>query len=396
MTENGLITSLMRPFFKKSAGGSFSVPDAVSDESRILCIDPGDLAEVLFYIPLVAAIRRRYPGSKIDFLLPDKHAPLVVPSGLARQCILYKEKQLSPWRPSFGSMLKQISSAEYDIAIVMSFQARPRLELAALASGASLRLGPSHRKSWPAVNFEMRPPNGNQGYLGDRILGLAPFFGFVPGELRSGWPLPMDKVRQMAQQVHFHKPNPEQLLVGVDPGVGKSGQAVAPENLHSIARHLVGQFQCRVLPLGHPEQLERTTRLEQRLADVPIGLSRETLLEMALLVSQCDLFLAGNTDFFHLAVNLGIPTIGLFSPKDDEKWVPTQRDNVRILRMKKGKPLDYDALMKEIQHVTKGRAATSKPVVVSTEVEDSSSTEIGAGADGRESSPSGIDSPDHE
>ena len=371
MAEQSLITSLMRPFFNKGESGSFSLPDAVRDGSRILCIDPGDLAEVLFHIPLVAAIRRRFPGSKIDFLLPEKHAPLVVPSGLARQCILYKEKQLSPWRPSFASLLRQLGAGDYDMAIVMSFQPRPQLELAALASGASLRLGPSHSKSWPAVNFEMRPPDGEERYLGDRLAGIGPFFGFVAEELRAGWPLPMDKVRQMAQQVHFHKPNPEQLLIGMDPGAGKSGHVLAPENLHSIVRHLVGQFQCRVLPLGHPDQMERITRFEQRLADVPIGLGRETLLEMALLVSQCDLFIAGNTDFFHLAASLGIPTIGLFSPGDDDRWIPTKLDNVKVMKMKKGARLDFEELINLVQGVTKGRVKRPTPVVVSAEVEDS-------------------------
>jgi ADP-heptose:LPS heptosyltransferase len=369
LSEHGLITTLMRPFFKKGSDSSFSLPNAVRDGSRILCIDPGDLAEVLFHIPLVAAIRRRFPGSKIDFLLPEHHAPLIVPSGLARQCILYKEKQLSPWRPSFGSLLRQLGATEYDMAIVMSFQARPRLELAALASGAALRLGPSHSNSWPGVNFEMRPPDGGKGYLGDRVAGVGPFFGFMPGELRSGWPLPMDKVRQMAQQVHFHKPNPEQLLVGMDPGLGKGGQGIAPDNLMAIARHLANQLQCRVLPLGNPDQKERMDRFEQRLGDIPVGLGRETLLEMTLLVSQCDLFLAGNTDFFHLAVSLGIPCIGLFSAADDEQWIPTGRDQVQVIKTKKGAALDFDELMDGIRAVTKGRATAAAPVVVAAEAE---------------------------
>lgn len=370
MSEHGLMTTLMRPFFKKGADSSFCVPDAVKDGSRILCIDPGDLTEVLFHIPLVSAIRRRYPGSKIDFLLPENHAPLIVPSGLARQCILYKENQLRAWRPAFGSLLRQLGAGNYDMAVVMSFQPRAQLELAALASGAALRLGPSHANSWPGVNFEMRPPSGGSGYLGDRLAGIGPFFGFLPGELRSGWPLPMDKVRQMAQQVHFHKPNPEQLLVGIDPGVGKCGQAIAPENLHAIARHLINHLQCRVLPLGNPDQRERMERFEQRLSDVPIGLGRDTLLEMTLLVAQCDLFVSGNTDFFHLAASLGIPCIGLFSPADDEQWIPTGRDHVQVVVTKKGAAMDFAALMDRIRMVTKGRASVAAPVVVATDSED--------------------------
>ncbi len=379
MADHGLMTTLMRPFFKKGTARSFELPGAIGDASRVLCIDPGDLSEVLFHLPLVSAVRRRYPGSKIDFLLPEKHAPLVVPSGLARQCILYKEKQLQPWRPSYGSLLRQLGTGKYDVAIVMSFRPRSQLELAALASGAALRLGPSHRSSWPEVNFELRPTADPDGYLGDRLKGVGPFFGFVEAELRPGWPLPMDKVRQMAQQVHFHKPNPEQLLVGIDPGTGKCGTGIAADNLQSIARHLIQQLQCRVLPLGDPEQKERMERFEQRLTDVPVGLARDTLLEMALLVSQCDLFIAGNTDFFHLAVAQGIPTIGLFSPQDERPWIPARRANARVHIIKPGAELDFEALVGSIREVTRGRVEPPEPVVVSTEPEELSDTTLDPG-----------------
>lgn len=358
------MTTLMRPFFKKGTASSFTVPGAIGETSRLLCIDAGDLAEVLFHLPLVAAIRRRYPGTKIDFLLPEKHAPLVVPSGLARQCVLYRDKQLSPWRPAYGSLLRQLAASDYDVAMVMSFCPRPQLELAALASGASLRLGPSHKSSWPEINFEMRPSAEPDGYLGDRLRGLAPFFGFVEGELRPGWPLPMDKVRQMAQQVHFHKPNPEQLLVGIDPGAGKAGKGLSDDSLLAVARHLIQQFQCRVLPLGDPEQRDRLERFENHLADVRFGLSRETLLEMVLLVSQCDLFIAGNTDFFHLAVALGIPTLGLFSPADETHWIPAGRAHARVHVVKAGKALDFEELIASIREVTRGRVEPPQPVVV--------------------------------
>ena len=37
----------------------------------------------------------------------------------------------------------------------------------------------------------------------------------------------------MAQLVHFNKPRKDQLLVGVDPGVGKEGTVLSGENLEA-------------------------------------------------------------------------------------------------------------------------------------------------------------------
>ncbi len=363
MTDHKIISSLMRPFFRKGQEASFSVPGALRDDSRILCLDAGDLSDLLFHVPLLTAIRRRYPGSKMDFLLPEKHAALVVPSGLARQCIIYKESQLNPWRPAFSSLLRKLSTGKYDVALVMSYTPRPRLELAALASGASFRYGPSHKNAWPAINFEMRSNSAEAGYRGDRLKRTAPFLGFAAEELTTRWPLPMDKVRQMAQQVHFHKPNPDQMLIGVDPGLGKTGHAFAPENLQFLVRQLTTQLVCKVLPLGDPEHRERLEKFETRLSEVPVGLERETLLEMVLLLSQCDLYVSGNTDFFHFAVALGIPAIGLFGKDDGPQWVPTERPRARVITITKGEKVDIETLMEAVEAVTEGRTSTASTVM---------------------------------
>lgn len=358
----------MRPFFRKSETATFTLPRALSNESRILCLDTGDLSDFLFHMPLINAIRRHFPSCRMDFLIPEKHEKLVVPCKLGKLYIPYKEGQLNPWRPSFGNLLRQLGSTQYDMAMVMGTEPQPRLELAALASGASLRLGPSHKKSWPSINFEIKPPRNPDLYLGDRVVTAAPFLGLLREELSTRWPLPMDKMRQMAQQVHFHKPNPDQMLVGMDPGVGKSGAAVASDNLRMLARELTSQMMCRVLPVGNPDDKARLDEFEMRLSDVPTGLPRDSVLDMILLLAQCDLFIAGNTDFFHFAVALGVPTVGLFSDKDAACWQPKGRPKVHVMQLKKGKKVDVEALLAAVEMVTEGRTRTTTSVMTPEQV----------------------------
>ena len=367
MSEHRLITSLMRPFFRKGKAASFTLPGTLTETSKILCIDSGDLSERVFHIPLIKAIRKNFPAARIDFLLPEKHQALMVPSGLVKQCMVYKEGQLNPWLPAFSSLLRQLGKGQYDMAVVMSQKPAPRLELAALASGASLRIGPSHPESWPAINFEIRPPEAATQYFGDRILTAGPFLGLSSRDMNTRWPLPMELVRQMAQQVHFHKPNPDQMLIGVEPGMGKSGYRMKLEDMHFLVRQLSTQFVCRVVPLGQPSETELLKKFETKLPDVPLGLPRESLLDMILLLSQCDLFLAGNTDFFHFSVALGLPTIGLFSAQDEESWVPKGRKRVRVLRLDKAGRVDLETLMEAVEKVTEGRTTKAARVISSSE-----------------------------
>ncbi len=373
MSEHRLITSMMQPFFRKGKSASFTLPGVLTETSRVLCIDSGDLSELVFHIPLVKAIRKNFPAACIDFLLPEKHEHLLVPSGLVKKCMVYKEGQLNPWRPAFASLLRQLGKGQYDMAVVMSHKPTPRLELAALASGASLRLGPSHDECWPAINFEIKPPKDREQYYGDRILTAGPFLGLSPRDMNTRWPLPMELVRQMAQQVHFHKPNPDQMLIGVEPGMSKSGHRMELENLHFLVRQLSTHFVCRVVPLGQPNEGDILKKFETKLSDVPLGLPRESLLDMVLLLSQCDLFLAGNTDFFHFSVALGLPTIGLFAPDDHHSWIPKNRKRVKVLHLDKAGKVDLETLMEAVETVTDGRTTKAAQVIDSDSVKPESS-----------------------
>ncbi len=363
MAESTLINTLMRPFIKKGRSTPFTVPGALGAESRVLCIDSGDLADMIFHAPLLTAYKRRHPGAAMDFLVPESHVDLVAQSGLAHHCVVYREGQLNPWRPAYGSLLRKLGSGEYDVAVVMSFRPNPRLELGALASGAALRLGPSHADGWPSVNFEVRRAPEAGGYYGDRIRVVAPFLGFAVGELKSRWPLPGDRLRHMAQQVHFHKPNPDQLLVGIDPGVSKGGQAFAPENLQFLVRQLTTQLVGKVVPLGDPHDGDRLERFTARLAEAPVGLPRNTLMDMLLLTSQCDLFIAGNTDLMHFAVAMGVPTLALFGVDEDPCYRPEGRNHVRVVEVATGEKVDIETLMEAVEAVLGDRRGTGATVI---------------------------------
>lgn len=367
MADLEILTTLMRPFLRKGQQEAFSVPGELGAESRVLCIDAGDLSDTLFHMPLLTAFKRRHPDAELDFLVPEPHLDLVVRTGLVRECLVYKSGQLSPWRPAYGSLLKRLGTGQYDVAVVMSFVPKPRLEMGALASGARMRMGPSHAGGWPAVNFEVRTRSDTGGYLGDRMALAAPFLGFDPAELRSRWPLPDEAVRRAAQQVHFHKPNPEEMLIGVDPGRTKGGQVFATENLLFLMRQLQSQFVCKVLPLGLPEDADHLNRFETGLSDVPIGLQRDTLLDVLVLLSQCDLFLAGNTDLFHFAVAMEVPTVGLFSASEAAYYVPGNRPQVRVLDVAEGEKVDIETLMEAVEAVSAGRTHTASTVITHPE-----------------------------
>jgi ADP-heptose:LPS heptosyltransferase len=363
LAENLVINNFLRPFFRKGMAKSFSLPGTLSDQVKVLAIDSGDLSDLLFHVPLLQGIRQQFPGSRIDFLLPEEHTPLVVPSGLARQCLVYSPKQVRAWSPSLASLLRSVQKNNYEIAIVMSLTPNSVFELTALASGAALRCGPSHKRSYPSINFEIRTTMESNRYRGVRPIAAATFLGLPEAALQRRWPLPEDKLRQMQQLVHFNKPRKDELLIGVDPGFGKEGRGISLANLHFLVKQLSSQMSCRVLPLSDPQNQERLKQFESKLPGPPINLARDTLLETVLLLAQCDLFVASNTDLFHFAVAQEVPTLGLFSQQDGPEWDPGSCPTTRVLRFTKDQRVDIDTLMEAVEAVSKTEVTSQQSPV---------------------------------
>lgn len=356
LADGSFVTGLLGRFISRSEAGPFTLPGVLGDESRLLAIDTGDLSDLLFHVPLLRTVRDRYPRARIDFLIPEEHTALVAPSGVAHNCLVYKRAQLKAWSPAFYALLKSLRGQHYDISVVMSFTPQTVLENVALASGARLRLGPSHGGSYPAVNFEIRTRENDTQYRGSRLAAAAPFLGLPSFAGERAWPLPEERVRRTRQLIHFNKPRQDEVLVGVDPAFGKTGAGLSVQNLHFVMNQLASQMPCRTLPLSVTADASVLAQFEAGLTMPPLTLPRESLFDVVLLASLCDLFIGGNTNLFHFAAASGVPTLGLFLKDDDPTWVPSaDYANVRVLRVKPGQRVDIETLMESVEAVRGSR-----------------------------------------
>jgi len=346
-----LFGGVLERMFIKGEASSFTLPGVLGEEGRVLAVGDGDLSELFFHVPLLRTIRSRFPRSRIDFLVPEPLPALIAPSGLARDCFVFDQGGLRVWNPSWYGLLKKVRGIGYDMCLVMAREPDSRLESIALASGAPLRIGPSHEGAYPAVNLELRPRDPDKIYHGARLEALAPFLDLPVFAGDRSWPLPDERLRRARQLVHFNKPRQEELLLGVDPALGKGGGGIALKNLHFVISQLASQMSCRVVPLSLDPDGGRLAEFTAGLERSPLDLKTESLFDVLVHTAVCDLFLSGNTDLFHYAAGQGIPSLGLFMPEDGQRWVPDRCPNVGILRGMAGERLDIDTLIRTVETV---------------------------------------------
>lgn len=341
---------LRRPDGRVDSAPAFSLPGALQDGVRLLIVDSGEITDLLFAMPFIEQAKNNYKDAHIGLLCDERCSGLALSSGVFADLIVYDEEQLKEGSPAAIKLDEILAQERWDIAVLVGKNPDPAREHLAFASRANLRVGPGHDGAFPDLNCELRPlSEGRHPYkrttTWGRLLGV-PLEG-VP--LR--WPLAEEGVRQMAQLIHFNKPRKDQLLLGVDPGIGKAGTVLAAENLAFLVNHLSSHVRSKTILLTADEDAERQEALRSQLRSELLELPRPTLRETVLLLSQCDLFLAGNSDLLHFAVAMGVPTVGVFTVADGEEWVPPDIEKLEIVRPQEGEALSLSDLMTRVDRL---------------------------------------------
>jgi ADP-heptose:LPS heptosyltransferase len=157
----------------------------------------------------------------------------------------------------------------------------------------------------------------------------------LPGDWRSTLLTDQD-VRFARQLVHFRKPRKDQILIGVDPGKGKCGTRVTAGTLSYLLGVIQQQYRSKLVVLATPDEDLVATQFEQASRGERIELPRHNVKDTVGLLTQCDLFLAGNTNLFHFAAAFGVPTIGLFTDRDERRWIPPDKPHLAIVHGRRG------------------------------------------------------------
>lgn len=334
----------------QAQGEAFSLPGALGPGARVLLLASEDFTDLLFAMPLVDRLHADVPGVQIGLVCDERTSHLALTSDRFSDVIVVEEEHLQPQSPARKGLERVLADEPWNVAILLGLHADPARDELAYFSGATLRVGPDHPRAYPHLNCEVRPPMGAR-YPYDRATVWGRLLGLQLDGAPLRWTLDEKRKRQMQQLVHFNKPRKEQRLVAVDPGLGKDGSRVGPENLAHIVNHLARTIDSRAMILSADPDPTPALALRAGLQGDPLDLPRPTLLETILLLGQSQLLVSGNTDLLHFAAAMDVPTLAIFTPDDGEHWLPTRAGRLSVVRPQPGVALDLADLMDKVERL---------------------------------------------
>lgn len=285
-------------------------------EKKFLVVRLSSLGDLVHTIPAVAALRATFPAAQIDWVVDRRWSPLIELVTCINQTI-----PLDRSPRDVVSLIARLRRTHYTCAL--DLQGRYRSAVLGWLSGAPQRIGraaQSTREPGAALFYTERVvPTGR--HIVDMTVDLAVRAGAkVPAEPQFPLRVPTDALQRVRERLS--REGIDGAFVVVSPGGGWKSKCWPPARFGAVAPAIERAHGLRAIVNIAPGEEEMAGEIVHAAAPArPVALSFD-IHELAALLAEARLVVAGDTGPLHLAAALGTPVIGLFGSTDPARNGP--------------------------------------------------------------------------
>lgn len=294
---------------------------------RILIIQLGDIGDVVLSTPTLAALRKRFPKSKITMAVRQKAKTLMEDCPLI-DTVMVADKRfgtLREWMLLTGRQMIGLIRSDYDLAI--DLRTGVRGAVLALLSGAPQRVSFSADdepvwRNWMFTHLADIPYELGT-YVGDYYHEVLKVFALsrTPGPIKL-W-INEKKQRQADQICRAAGLDPHVPFIVLQPFSLWAYKELPEPHYIELIDSIRRQLKIPVAIVGGPNEKLRANTICQHFPKEVVNLAGSTTLaQLAALLVRSRLFVGIDSAGLHIAAAVGRPTIGIFGPSAPESWAP--------------------------------------------------------------------------
>jgi len=281
------------------------------DARRICVIKPSALGDVVQALPVLPALRRRFPRARISWVISRSLAPLLEGHPDLDEVIAFERRgSLGDWR----KLMTRLRRSRFDL--VFDLQGLLRSGLMLWSTKASLRVGLESAREGSMWACHMLIPGTElsvPAHLRCRrvvdALGLANF----STDLRLV--VPRSEREWAARQLAPLEGSP----LAIHPGASWKTKRWLPERFAAVACKALRRYGLSPVVLGGPDEYGLAAQFVQTLRQLAphariVNLAGQTnLKQLAAVLEQCRMLLTNDSGPMQLAAGLGTPVVGIFT-----------------------------------------------------------------------------------
>jgi lipopolysaccharide heptosyltransferase I len=290
------------------------LPLSVYPAERIALLKPSALGDIIHSLPVLTALRRRYPHAHITWVVNRAYAPLLH-GHRDLDDILSFDRRASRrgWgraARSWLGFLRELRRRRFDLVIDLQGLFRTAVMMA--ATGATRCVGLSTAREGATWTYTDVVPvaDFNALHAVERCWRVAEAFGV--GDLPKEFHIPIsEEAQRWAEAATRGYPRPWLMLA---PGARWKTKRWPPEHFAALAHRVWDTFGGTVFLVGGTEETPGATSVRRRLSGPSIDLTgRTSLPHLVALLKRADVMLANDTGPLHLAAALGRPVVAPYT-----------------------------------------------------------------------------------
>jgi lipopolysaccharide heptosyltransferase I len=288
-------------------------PLARLEPARICIIKPSSLGDIVHALPILAALRARWPAAHIAWVVNRPFRELLEGHPALDELIVHDR---TARRGDFlglaatAALFRKLSRSRFDLTI--DLQGLLRSGLMTAATRSPVRVGLADAREG-ATWFYTDKVDASRLHLHavERTQRVAAAFGARMPEPQFDVPISADDAR-WAREIFAPLPAPRIVL---NVGARWLTKRWPPEHFAALARRLVATYQAGLIAVGSASDRPFVQAVQAQIAPFEaLDLCGKTNLhQLAALSAEADLFISNDTGPLHLAAAAGARVIGIYT-----------------------------------------------------------------------------------
>jgi len=302
------------------------------DFRRILLIKPSSLGDVIHALPVLHALRLRFPSARIDWLINKSLASLLEGHPKLSNVIPFDRGRFGKMLTHRGAMgdfwrlIRSLRGAEYDLAI--DLQGLFRTGFLGWAGGAEVRIGFREAREGAKHFYTdlIGTPDADE-HAADRNFRAAEMLGCPRGVLQFDLALRNEDRFAAADLLKPFGISQISRFAVVLPGARWETKRWPAERFTQLIDE-IESLDTRCVLLGSQDESDVCVRIRNDCRKAPVDLTGRTPLRvMAAIIERAEVVICHDSGPMHIAAALNRPLVCISGPTNPRRTGPYRRIN---------------------------------------------------------------------
>lgn len=292
---------------------------------KILIIKFGGIGDILLSTPVLPNLKSYFPDAEINYLTLRHSRDILIDNPYLSRAFTYDPKEDKSW-----CLIKNIRSQKYDL--VIDLFGNPRTALITFLSGAKYRFGFDFRGRNYAYNIKVKGRGGivhNVEFNLDSLRALD-----IPIVSKKLF-LPINIVHEEFADEFMKSANIDsKSIIGISKTGGWESKRYKPDDYAELINKLSEIYDVNFLLIwGNQKERQDCEYIKSKVQKQNVFVIPDSPIRyLGAIIKRCSMVIGNDSGPLHIAVAMGVPTLGIYGPTNPKLQGPYGDNNLSIVK----------------------------------------------------------------